>query len=335
MILVSIIMSVYNEELYIAEAIDSVLAQTYSNFELIIINDGSTDKTAAIIQSYQDKRIRFFNDGLNKNQAVRANEGIALAKGKYIARLDGDDVCLPTRLEKQVSFLETHPEIAIVGTQIIIDDEHSNQMYQGKTLPVESDILNVYCLFFCPFIHSSIMVRRTVFDQFQYDESYILVQDYEWYSRVLNQYKGANLPDFLIRYRLHPQNVHRKNSLLLLQFVEQVIRGQFSQKGITLSNNDLKNILLFSESNKDILSRNELTELGDWIKDFFDRREVIRQIPNSFRNQIIAFIWKEIYWKTTSKDSLLLTRFVLQTIGLNQASLWICLRSIKLYLMHL
>lgn len=147
-ILVSVVMTAYNEEHYITQSINSILKQSYRNLELILINDGSTDRTAEIIQSFSDPRIIFINHKENKNQAIRANEGVSLAKGKYIARLDADDISLPDRLEKQVKYLEAHTEISILGGQISIWDENSNSLYPYKKLPFLTDEVYAYMFFF-------------------------------------------------------------------------------------------------------------------------------------------------------------------------------------------
>src|SRR5690606_13489679 len=114
--LISVVLPAYNAELYIKEAIDSVLAQTFTNFELIILNDGSTDKTEEIILSYQDSRIVYVKNEHNLGLIGTLNKGMALAKGKYIARMDADDICFPERFEKQVAFLEKNKEYIICGT---------------------------------------------------------------------------------------------------------------------------------------------------------------------------------------------------------------------------
>lgn len=130
--LVSVVLSTYNDEKYIKESIEAVLAQSFRDFEFIIWNDGSTDSTEAIIKSFQDDRIRYFyheNTGLGKALALACKE----AKGKYIARIDGDDICLPCRFEKEVSYLESHPNVVLVSSSVFYIDEKGNTL--GKSFP--------------------------------------------------------------------------------------------------------------------------------------------------------------------------------------------------------
>ena len=116
--LVTVLMAVYNGEKYLREAIESILDQTYTNFEFLIINDGSSDRTEEIILSYNDKRIRYIKNEQNLKLIASLNKGLDLAKGEFIARMDADDISLPERLEKQINFLEKHPEIGLLGSWV-------------------------------------------------------------------------------------------------------------------------------------------------------------------------------------------------------------------------
>ena len=111
-------MPAYNAEKYINEAIDSILAQTFTDFEFIIIDDGSTDSTCAIVESYSDSRIRFFKNEHNLGVAATLNRGLDLARGEYIARMDADDISLPTRFEKQAAYMDSHPDVVVCGTGV-------------------------------------------------------------------------------------------------------------------------------------------------------------------------------------------------------------------------
>ena len=117
--LISVILPAYNAERFLEEAIDSILAQTYKNFELIVLNDGSTDRTEEIILSYNDPRIRYIKNESNLKLIKTLNKGIALARGKYIARMDADDISLPTRFEKEIEFMEIHPDIGVCSSKVI------------------------------------------------------------------------------------------------------------------------------------------------------------------------------------------------------------------------
>ena len=200
--LLSVVMPVYNGAAYLGRAIESILCQTYGYYEFIIINDGSTDESAAIIQEYDDSRIRYYEHS-NRGLAATLNRGIEMAKGKYLARQDQDDISYPQRFEKQIAFLETHPEYGMVGSwaEIWIQDKKTRRTHKhpSDNLTLKSDLL-----FNNPFVHSSMMLRKTVFDEiglYADDKSRQLPEDYELWSRIARKFKVANIPEMLLVYR--------------------------------------------------------------------------------------------------------------------------------------
>ncbi len=207
---VSVLLPVYNGEVYLEEAIQSILDQTYDNFELVIINDGSTDQSASIIQKFNDSRIRLFTQ---KNQGLAAalNRAVNLANGIYLARQDQDDISLPERLEKQVAFLERNPNCGMVGTWAEIW-EKTDKTKRSHKHPVESQILKFELLFGNPFVHSSVMIRKTVFETvglYSTDTSRQPPEDYELWSRVAREFEVANIPEILHIYREVPNSISR------------------------------------------------------------------------------------------------------------------------------
>jgi glycosyltransferase involved in cell wall biosynthesis len=200
--LVSVIFPVYNGAPFLREAIESILNQTYKNFELIIINDGSKDDSVVIIEQFRDPRVRFFSQA-NQGLAATLNRAIGLAQGEYIARQDQDDISMPQRFEKQVAFLQTHPGHGMVGTwaEVWAGNKKTSRMHQH---PTESCALRFALLFDNQFVHSSMMIRRKVFDRvglYSTDKSRQPPEDYELWSRVVREFEVANIPDPLVVYR--------------------------------------------------------------------------------------------------------------------------------------
>lgn len=197
---VSVIMSVYNGEKYLKEAIDSILGQTYGNFELIIIDDGSTDRSRDIINSYSDRRIRLIVNEANIGLTRSLNRALEHACGEFIARHDSDDVSMPERFERQVAYLKSHPDVAVVGTGAHIIDE-SGRMTSKLTAAenADSDISNSNTL-----IHSTVMFRKSVITGLGgYDVTFRYAQDYDLWLRVSKQHRLANISDPLNQYRVH------------------------------------------------------------------------------------------------------------------------------------
>ncbi|MBD2526706.1 glycosyltransferase [Nostoc sp. FACHB-133] len=205
---VTVLMPVYNGEIYLREAIDSILSQTFQDFEFLIINDGSTDSTREIVCSYEDPRIRLIDNDYNLGLTQSLNKGLKLAEGEFIARQDADDISEPERLVKQVDFLETHPEVALVGTWYKQIDTQGNLICECQ-LPYDCTQIRWGLLFYSPFIHSAVMLQKSaVLEQIGfYNEVAIHAEDYELWCRIALRLKIANLSDYLIKWRVHPSSV--------------------------------------------------------------------------------------------------------------------------------
>jgi len=200
-------MSVYNGEKYLQESIESILAQTYSDFEFIIIDDCSTDDSVNIIESYDDKRIRLIRNEHNLRLPASLNKGIKSATGKYIARMDADDISMPDRFDKQVSYMETHSEVVAAGGSFQAIDENGNNLYIHHSASGEK--LAKYCLMPSPMAHPTVMMRRDVIvdNNLFYDEQYSSAQDYDLWQRINKKFKIDNLPDILLKYRIQSNSI--------------------------------------------------------------------------------------------------------------------------------
>jgi len=193
---VTVLLPVYNAAPYIREAVDSVLAQTYTPFELLIINDGSTDGTAEILESYTDPRIRLVHQP-NMGLIKTLNKGIELAQGKYVARFDADDVCYPERLQEQVDFLNENPEYVLIGSEADYMDDEGNFLFRYKFKYYEDEEIRAAGFMICPVIHSAAMfVKDKVIAAGGYDdhaitfEDHLLWRDLAEYGKIKNVHKA-------------------------------------------------------------------------------------------------------------------------------------------------
>lgn len=204
---ISVVMPVYNGERFLREAIESILKQTYSDFEFIIINDGSTDKTDEIVRSYNDPRIVYIKNDKNLGLSKSFNTGIDAARGKYIARMDADDVCAPKRFERQLQFLERRPGVDIVGSNLRFIDEKSRPLSNFKRQADHIDI-KFSSLFSTPMMHPTIMGKTSVFKTHHYNEALSNSEDYELWSRLLfkTDTHFANIHEPLLFYRTYPNS---------------------------------------------------------------------------------------------------------------------------------
>lgn len=211
MITVSVILPVYNCEKYIFESVTSVLNQTFSDFELLIIDDCSTDATLSIIKSINDARIILIQKPKNSGYTDSLNMAIKLAKGKYIARMDGDDICLPERFAKQVAFLNANREVILCGTAI-------QMIGSDKVLkhPVTHEEILVKLCFGTSFCHPSVMVQKEILLENNYDKSFEPAEDFELWTRLAFLGKLANLDTVLLQYREHPNQISNTNTSVQL-----------------------------------------------------------------------------------------------------------------------
>lgn len=206
---VSVLLPVYNCEAYITEAIDSILGQTFKDFELVIINDGSTDSSEEIILSYSDHRIRYEKNALNSGIITTLNRGLRLCRGKYIARMDADDISYPTRLQKQVDFLDSHSEIGVLGSAV----QCFSSSGLGEIMCYETNPHKLFSSFLFAessmLAHPAVMMRRDLFlaNDIQYSDSYLHAEDYSLWNELKYVSQLSNLEEPLLLYRLHGDSI--------------------------------------------------------------------------------------------------------------------------------
>lgn len=205
---VSVVLSVFNGEKYLEIAVRSILEQTFTNFELIAIDDGSTDASGRILEtlSRSDSRLRVFSQG-NQGLIAALNRGVSLSQGQFIARMDADDIAVPERLERQVEFLNRNPGIALVGSAMTLIDSHGKKI---RELPYPTGPIRVACLMrdSCSVAHPTVMVRKTVLLELGgYRPAFQHAEDYDLWLRLIERHCIDNLPESLLLYRHHGGNV--------------------------------------------------------------------------------------------------------------------------------
>lgn len=239
---VTVLMPVYNGEKYLKEAINSILGQTYRDYEFVIINDGSTDGSVKIIQSYSDERIRFINNEKNVSLSSTLNEGIELATGEYIVRMDQDDISVPTRIEKQVRFMDDYPDVGICGTWIkyigVPWRPWRSVIYK---YPIKHRDIKARLLFNSMFAHSSVIMRRSLLNKFQlrYDPGYLTAEDWPLWQKCSFCFLLFNIPEVLLLYRVHPRSMTNSNKNLEIETVQRINRLSLQNLDIGFSQEEL------------------------------------------------------------------------------------------------
>ena len=241
--ILSVLMPVFNSEQFIAEAIESILNQTFKDFEFLILDDASTDKSFEIIKEFKNKdpRIKVFQNAKNLGVVESRNKLINLSKGKYIAWIDSDDIAFENRLEKQVDFLETHPEIGMVGSNASTIDENNNKI--GKWLfETEPQKLKIELFFHSPFLSSAVVIRKSCLPQNYYNSNFPVAEDFDLYSKIAEQYEIANIREFLVKYRINSKGLSKSNTEKMERLSIQVIKEHAERLGIKLEENTIKNL---------------------------------------------------------------------------------------------
>ncbi len=233
--LVSVVMPVYNAEKHLKEAIESILNQTFSDFEFLIIDDGSTDSSPFIIQSFQDKRIRCIRHDYNKGLIFSLNEGMKEARTEYIVRMDADDISFLKRIEKQVNFFKKNADIDVVGSYFIGLD--SNKIFE---MGLTHNEIRTQMLFNSTIAHPTIAFRRMKFinNNLFFNSEFKHAEDYELWIRASQYLKFANIPEVLLKYRTHSGQISYQHNEVQLDLMLKCQQMQIEKLGIVATNEE-------------------------------------------------------------------------------------------------
>jgi glycosyltransferase involved in cell wall biosynthesis len=293
----SVVMAAYNAENTIETAINSILNQTWENFEFIIINDGSTDKTQEIIESYKDSRIKLINNINNEFLPACLNKGISASTGKYILRMDADDISLPDRMDKQVAYMEKYPNIGIAGSWFkIFGNKNSTAQYVEN-----SDEIKIKLLYECHLLHPAIIIRKEIIDTYNlfYDETFRKNQDYELFIRAADYTDFGNVQEILFEYCQTDQN-EKRNTLNQVNNILNLQKDLFSKLGYSINDEQLslfkelnyQNYLSISDKSIEIHSLLEKLLEANKVSQFFNQLKFDEYIKNlwlSFARNIVKY----------------------------------------------
>lgn len=327
---ISVVTAVHNCERFITSAIESVLKQTYQDYEMIIVDDASTDGTTEILQQYLlNEKIVVFHNPSNRERSYSRNLAVDKAKGEYIAILDADDLCVSDRFETQVEYMQSHPDIDVLGGNIVLIDENDNELGKFPDFPATHAEIVWDSFFETQFVHSTVIMKREKFIAVKgYNENLHYGEDTDlWIKMIKTGCRMANLPDVLVKYRTNDRQMksakdHYLESLLLRKkFLEEVIKRELSLDDYYLFRkifkNDLKpkfsftSLIIFSNiltsaiinlHNEGLLSHEDQVILSEKIANnlvyIANRTEGINSellIPTL--KQISTKVWIKYYWQ--------------------------------------
>jgi glycosyltransferase involved in cell wall biosynthesis len=258
--LVSVIMPVYNREKYVGEAIQSILNQTITDLELIIVDDASTDNTLKVIKTFNDDRIKILKNDTNQGVSFSLNRAILVAKGNYLARQDSDDISLPHRIEKQVDFMENYQEINVCGSLMKSYDNSVIFDYPKKNKQIKASALLSY-----PMASPTLMFRKNVFKIVKFEGSLRFGEDYQWMAEAITYFNFYNIQEILVVYRIHTGQISLKNLLTQKKADSKIKLSLFKKIEYPVNKFSDEILVKFWELNKPITT-SEFALYLNWLK---------------------------------------------------------------------
>lgn len=284
-------MPAYNGEPYLNEAIDSILGQSFGNFELLIANDASTDKTEEIILSYNDPRIRYIKNEANKGIILTRNLLIEEARGQYLAIFDSDDISYPERLKKQVVFLDQHLDYSFCGTWGVLIDSHGKRLKQIK-LAASYEEIKCGLIFSNTFIQSSMMIRRSILGEgLRYDSEFPVTGDFEFWCRLIKEGKAINISEPLVAYRWHAQNISHAKKDNAANLAKRTYKRELEYIGIHPDDMDLKIHLAQNKADDSIPDKEFLQKEKAWLKKIAQTARIDGIYDKNTFLATVAFRW--------------------------------------------
>ena len=270
---VSVVMPVYNGEKYLKEAIDSILNQTYTDFEFIIINDCSEDNTEKIILEYKDERIVYLKNEFNMGISRTLNRGIEISKGEYIARMDADDISLPNRFEKQVAYMDEFKMVGVLGTGIIIFGEGIEEIPYSFASDMQQAKADLF--FNSSLAHPTVMIRKKVLlvNNLAYEEEYEGLEDFVLWWRICKFAEVNSLEEKLLYYRKHLSQVTKTRSKEFYRKYNRFIKERLSVFSIDLNDNEYKLLEKYCNGKQELFTYTETITYIKMLKKLLDNNK--------------------------------------------------------------
>ena len=298
---ITVLMSVFNGEAYLEAAIRSILGQTFPDFEFLIIDDGSSDGSIAIVEAFQDERIRLIRNETNIGLTRSLNKGLALAKGKYIARMDADDVALPDRLRLQFDFLETNQGYALIGGERQLLQNGHLTTKRGE-LFAEHEAIRIQQLFRNGFVHSTVMIRTSLVKLLRYDETIFAAQDYELWVRISQRAKVANLLSPLVQYRVHGASISETKLHRQIETVKAIQHQQLLAWKIRPApeESDIHLLIGLTMAGRRV-TEHEIKLAERWLQKLLAHNRRNQQYNEGEMRRVFQHLWRGLFNRKNSK----------------------------------
>ena len=303
----SIIMAVYNAEKYVFEAISSLLSQTYMDFELIIIDDGSTDKSLDIVRSIIDSRLVVCRNSANKGVVFTRNRGLQMAQGKFIAMFDADDIASPNKFELQIAFLKNNPTYSVIGCSAKLIDSQGCTIGKGMKLNASHNAIPTIMFFRNYFINSAIVYDKEKVGNLRYTTGFDICEDYEFITRIMLTSRVGNMSEKLVSYRIHSESAMNNEKLNIAEYEIRFYEWLFILYGIKTDNTNIKTHISLKK-NVPAETISEAKKIAKWLIFLLilnNKKHFFRK--NYFRREILRF-WIKTCWRLPES---ILTRLVI------------------------
>lgn len=305
---VTVFVPVYNAARYVGHAVESILAQTFRDFELLVLDDGSTDGSLDTVAGYRDPRIRLERNPANLGIGATRARGLELARGEYLALLDSDDLAHPDRLRQQLAFLESHPDFAVVGTWSRLMDGDGRALpwrtFKKRTVqPLDPGVIDAQLLIRVALRNSSLMARTDVLRAYGYRPNFAQCEDYDLIARVAPHYRLANLPQRLVCVRIHDaQTTRRLKPAAKKTLIGEIARRQLEALGAAFDDEDLeRHYFLLPRTIAGRPSHIPHAAYLDWTEDWLERLRTANAASGRYRepafSQVLGEIWAIVCWR--------------------------------------
>lgn len=309
--LVTVMMPVRNGEKFIRKAVESILFQTFTDFELLILDDGSTDQTVDIVRSYKDKRIRLIQNDKSLNLAEARQKSVTLSRGKYIAYLDSDDITKPSRLAVQMQFLQKNSDISAVGSWVEIIDEQGNSkgsIWKHTTSP---DIIPSILLFRNCFTQSSVLLKKECLLTTPYRSTYWPAPDFDLWTRLSQKYRLANIPKVLTLYRVHKENSSSQKQKEIKDYTKIIFANSLKTLGIIPSDTEIE---LHDSIERERWQKNRpkdlVFQLQKWLVKLLSANQKTHVYPQNIFAAVVSDYWFKICLSSANNGLVIWNKFI-------------------------
>lgn len=304
--LVTVFTPVYNCGEYLQETIESVLNQTFTDFEYLLVDDCSTDNSVAIIEQFSDPRIRLIKNRENKGISYNRNLGIEKSNGKYLAMLDGDDIALDTRLEKQIEFLERNPDYGILGTSVINMDSSGTPFNQDIQFGIPDEQIPSRMLFNNYIYTSSATINKNYLtDDLRFKEEFVVAEDYELWIRLIRNCKIGIIREKLIKYRIHDSSISNQKKQLMIDTERILIERQLNELNCELTNEELQAFIALSKEDY-IPYLNKYTLINSTLTKLIFANKTSKVFESIFLKKLIFNYWHVFFLNIKSYNPVLI-----------------------------